>query len=284
MPKHLLIDGRNAIYRAVYAGLEDKKFQESKQDYFAIFLRFLNKYINTFKPSNVHIFWDDKRENLWRRKIYPEYKANRPPNEQVDPIIQRQVKVAISICRFIGFRQYYRETQEADDLIYAFCRSIVEDSVIVSSDSDMKQIPFYIKNTSVYNPLAKNAQDILNHNTPEINPIIMKSLVGDKSDNIEGYAGIGPTRGKMLVTEMAARKEFIEKSSNDKYKLNRLLVDLGLNPSLLDNMMYVERVMGTAPRFDFKQVVSLFREMNVTGMTQEVYHFIMPYAKLVNQN
>lgn len=284
MPKHLLIDGRNAIYRAVYAGLDDKKFQDSKKDYFIIFLRFINNYINTFKPSNVHIFWDDKRDNLWRRKIYPDYKANRPANEAVDPIIKRQVQNAVSICRCIGFRQYYRESQEADDLIYAFCRTIVEDSVIISSDSDMKQIPFYIKNTTVYNPLAKNAKDILKENMPDVNPIIMKSLIGDKADNIEGFTGVGPAKGKTLVTEMAARKEFMEKFDLQKYKMNRLLVDLGLNPSLLDNMLYVERVMGVTPKFDFKQVIVLLRDMKISGIMEEAHKYIMPYSRLVNQN
>lgn len=282
MPKHLLIDGRNAIYRAVYAGIDDKKFIESKKDPFAIFLRFINTYYNTFKPAQIHIFWDDKRDNLWRRKLYPDYKANRPANEIVDPIIKRQVGIAISVCKVMGFRQYFRHEQEADDLIYAFCRTIVEDSMIISSDSDLKQIPYYIKHTSLYNPLAKNAKDILAENIPEHNPIIMKSLTGDKSDNIDGFEGIGPVKGKAMVLEYAQRNEFLSKADLDKYKRNRLLVDLGLNPDLLENMLYVERIMAAKPSYDYKQVITVLRDMKVNGVIAETDKYVTPYAKLLH--
>ena len=69
---NLLIDGKNCIYRAIYAGLSDKKFVEKKYHPAVIFFRFITSYVYQYRPKNVHIFWDAPKETLWRKKSYPE--------------------------------------------------------------------------------------------------------------------------------------------------------------------------------------------------------------------
>ena len=68
-PRHMLIDGKNAIYRAIFAGYNDERFKKSGFDYFVITVRFISNYLTIFNPQSVHIFWDAPRENTWRRKF-----------------------------------------------------------------------------------------------------------------------------------------------------------------------------------------------------------------------
>ena len=289
--EHMAVDGKNALYRAVYAGINDERFKASGSDFFLIFIKFMNHYYSSFKPKQIHMFWDDRSANLWRRKIYPEYKATREPNETVDPIITRLTKVALAVCKSLGFRQYYREGQEADDLIYAFCRSTNEPTVVISSDSDLRQIPYNMGHATLYNPLSKErkqtGQVVLEGKLP-YDPAIYKALVGDKSDNVEGYYGIGPVKGKALTQDLAARMEYLksaitegkEPADGSKYRRNRLLIDLSLNPHLLDNLMYCEKQFANKPHFTYKDVIVKLRDMDVKGVINDADKYVIPFANL----
>lgn len=294
MYKHMLIDGRNALYRAIYAGIHDKRFIESGDDYFLIFLKFINHYCSSFKPKHIHLFWDDRRDKLWRTTIYPQYKGNRASVPEVDVILKRQITVALDVCRSLGFTQYFRETQEADDLIYAFCRSTTDKTIIISSDGDMKQIIYHMPHVDLYNPLSKERRinrTVAVDEKPEVDPIVFKSMVGDKSDNIDGYHNVGAVRGRQYTIDLLARLEFFksEKSiiaegaepiGDKQYKRNRLLVDLGLNPHLLDNMLYVERQMGSLPQFAYKDAITKLRKRQVSGVIELADKYVVPFANL----
>jgi 5'-3' exonuclease len=292
---HMLVDGRNALYRAIYAGINDDKFKESGADYFAIFTRFMYYYYNAFKPKNVHIFWDDKTENLWRTKLLPDYKGTRD-NSDISDLLNRQFKLVLDIGKFMGFRQYFRAAQEADDLIYAFCRTTKEPTIIVSSDGDMKQIPYWMDHVDLYNPITKGrSRGVKIEAVPGIDVTIMKSLTGDKSDNIKGYHMVGKVKGKLFTSNLIERNNFLasdkaiiledgnkKKVSSDTLKLNRQLIDLNLCPDLLDNMMYVEQRRTSKTVYSYKEIVTRLRDNSVKGVIDEADKYIVPFAKLAS--
>ena len=124
MHKHLLIDGRNIIYRAIYAGRSDNMFMMSGLDIFAVFARFIHYYQVQFRPKSIHIFWDDECSRLWRTKILPTYKGQRKDDDGAKKDVFHILKISLDLYKTLGIRQYFRHTQEADDLIYAFCSTI----------------------------------------------------------------------------------------------------------------------------------------------------------------
>lgn len=278
MYKHILIDGRNALYRAMYAGLSDKKFVESKHDISVIYFRLISSCINYFKTSNIHMFWDAPKSTVWRKSIYQEYKEGREPHAKhkevdVNAILNRNTEIIISLSKYVNCRSYLRETQEADDLIYAFCNLYQNDKIlIVSSDGDFKQIPFRHRSIDLYNPNKKN--EIVP--VEESDPIPIKCFMGEDTDNIDGYFKVGPVTAKRLVMDEILRNEFFQKHGNEKYDRNKKLIDLSIAPYLSENIEYIKNVMESPVTFDIKQIYSTIQKYKVKGLSGEINNCLLP--------
>jgi 5'-3' exonuclease len=61
----LLIDGRNLLYRAIYANLANKS---RGKHHFVVMMRFMRQLLE-LDPSAVMIFWDAPKNTLWRKKL-----------------------------------------------------------------------------------------------------------------------------------------------------------------------------------------------------------------------
>ena len=110
--KHMLIDGKNAVYRAIFAGYYDSRFRKTGYDYFVILVRFISNYIMLLKPESVHILWDASRNNIWRRELFPSYKDHRTAKYKeydfnVHEELAKQVRLAVTVFQFLNCRQYY---------------------------------------------------------------------------------------------------------------------------------------------------------------------------------
>jgi 5'-3' exonuclease len=294
----MLIDGKNNIYRSVFAGYADERFKSSGHDYFIIFLRFLSNYINKFRPKSVHMFWDAPIHTLWRKQLYPAYKEQRVDayNDyyglDVKSEIKRQMVVTIQMLKYLNVRQYFKDGQEADDLIYAFVHSnFNKQNLIVSSDGDFRQILFRFNNASMYNPLKKSGNGL--EDKPERDPVLIKSFIGDKSDNISGYYQIGKVKVKPLVDDLLARKRFFESdkaiatvngerkvAGDSVFNLNRLIIDLALCPSLHDNLAFVERKQTDKVSFDMKQLEDTIQRCKLRGVMSEINNLAVPFKHL----
>ena len=99
MYDHILIDGKNMLYGAIFAAHSDKKFKSSGHHSINIILHFLKYYMNKFQPNNFHVFWDARRDKVWRRKVAPEYKGNRDTQTQnKDVDITKQLAILTEVC------------------------------------------------------------------------------------------------------------------------------------------------------------------------------------------
>jgi 5'-3' exonuclease len=269
----LLIDAKNCLYRAAYAGSKDKKIGDT----IPIFFRFIASYISRFAPKSVHIFWDAPRETLWRKEYYQQYKEGR-----IHKILDLDVHISKSsvICKLLlehlGCRNYEVNRQEADDLIYAFCRLKCHKKIlIVSNDGDFKQIAYMFRNITLFNPLGKD--NCFYEGVDEIDPVDLRCLTGEVGDNIDGYKQIGPIRAKKLILDDHNRQEFFDARGAEQYMQNRLLIDLSISPYVRDNMLYILKQLSMETKCDLKNVMKIIRENRVSGMLGEMSSSMMTF-------
>jgi len=287
------------LYRAIFTADSDKRFCKSGHHTINIILHFMHYHYISFKPDRIHIFWDADRDKIWRKKYAPNYKENRKNNSRLQDISSRLTNIAtlcIILFDLIGFRQYYRTSMEADDLIYAFCRVNRDKKiVIVSSDGDLKQISYNFPNISIHNPQSKSKNKI--EPVPEIDPVIYKCFVGDKSDNIEGYYGIGDVRARVLCESIANMIKFFDSPKaiakvegekaiigEQRFRDNMRIIDLNLCPELLENALYIARRQVTEIKFDLKSVRKLIVKRKLRGVAADMDRYIVPFKKLVEDN
>ncbi len=273
----LLIDAKNALYRAVFAGKASTHAQ--KYHDFVIFLRQIAGWVNRYRPESVHVFWDAPRTTVWRRKALPTYK-DRPNNGYVDDISEELAictTVAKQFFANMNIRQFERKAMEADDLIYAAVTVLhPRSTVIVSSDSDMLQVPYMVSSCAVYDP-TKQEQVAM----PSVHPAIQKAITGDKSDAIDGYHGIGPKKSEAMLRNPVELFEFLRIAGPQKYYRNLLLIDLSLNPRLMSNKVYVQRKLSTKVAFNDKEINALVLKHRVNGLLAEFQNLIPPFRHLV---
>jgi len=270
----LLIDGRNLLYRAIYANLANKS---RGKHHFVVMMRFMRQLLE-LDPSAVMIFWDAPKNTLWRKKLYPPYKE-RTSKHRVDisEDLHKTQDIAKRMLDHIGVKQFYRDGQEADDLIYATCRTLYpKPIVIVSGDKDYQQVSWRMPGVKQFDAL-KNKMIT----TSDFDPVVAKSLAGDVSDNIEGYQGIGPVKSAAMARAISDRIEFLNTNGHSIYIRNLLLTDLSLCPDLLKNILYVHRELVVDAVHDKDKLFSMAEDLRVRGIITEYSDIILPFGHLL---
>ena len=170
------------------------------------FLVSLGYAIKILRPNKIIIVFDGKGGSLRRKKLFPEYKAQRNERKTLVSSIfgskkEEQEAISFEINRLALYLKalpvsvVVAENIEADDAIAYFCTDIFKDDnkVIMSSDKDFLQL--VNSNTEIWSPTKK-----ILYNEEKIkeeflfnseNFIIFKVLTGDNSDNIPGIKGLG---------------------------------------------------------------------------------------------
>jgi 5'-3' exonuclease len=241
-------------------------------------MRQLNRWMNNYRPDAVHIFWDAPRNTVWRRKGLVTYK-DRSTSQYVEDIsedLRTTTEIAQEFFAVMNVRQYSRKCMEADDLIYAATTVLhPKRTVIVSSDSDMIQIPFTFASATQYDPSKKEEVEV-----PATNPVWQKALVGDTADSIDGYYGIGPKKSAILLEDHRELRQFLEIKGSQIFYRNLLLIDLSLCPRLLHNKVYIQRRLAEPIRFCAKTINELIMRHKINGLLQEYNDLVLPFQKL----
>ena len=192
-----LVDGSGYIFRAYYALPSlTRKSDGCPTGAVYGFCNMLQKLLSDIERAggsgHIAILFDSSRKTF-RNKIYPDYKAHRPPPpEDLIPqfqLIQDAVnKFNISSIKMDGF--------EADDLIASYTRKSLEEGhevIIVSSDKDLMQL--IGDGVLLHDPLKgkmigrKEVHDKFGVYPEQV--VDLQSLAGDSSDNVPGVPGIG---------------------------------------------------------------------------------------------
>ena len=215
----LLIDGEHLLYRNIH---RFKTFTHNGNMTGGLygFVNSLNSLLQKRVPDEVIVCWRDRRENLWRREIYPEYKMSRSSQDVNFPQQLGWVTDLLGAC---GIKQLKVATQEGDDVLahIALKNKDVFDEIIISSgDKDLRQL---IDDEAGIKVLAEGAGKSILYNErkfkdeygfpPKDLPTYL-SLVGDKSDGVPGVLGIGT----MLAKKIMFKRYNIRQQTKKKYK------------------------------------------------------------------
>jgi 5'-3' exonuclease len=192
----LLIDFNNLLVRAWHAG--------APSEIHAVKSMFLTvaAAVRSLRPSGIVFCLDGGHDH--RAKLYPAYKAHRPPS---DPDLVRQRKLAIDAIDFAGLQLLRAEGFEADDVIATLAKrcGTVSDrpqqqAVILSSDKDLLSLGGHAK---VYHPWGAGkfvtAEDVLG--VPAGQVLDYLALCGDQTDGVPGVKGIGEKTALKLLSD-----------------------------------------------------------------------------------
>ena len=227
MKNILLLDGYNLIYRARYSGM-------NKGNHSTIFnfFRGIRPLVEKFNPDKVYFVLEGKP--VKRLNCDPNYKGQRTYEDKDDFNRQRNDIIDI-LKKFFPFTITRHKDYECDDIINHLASVTHKDDniTIISSDTDF--IQSVNENIKLYNPVRKNFIS-----STEYDYVSWKSLVGDKSDNIEGFKGIGDKKAKKLLMEQDKLEAFLSNEDNlKKYNRNKFMIKFHtLNKEEIENISY----------------------------------------------
>ena len=240
----LIIDGSSLLSTQFYGNLPREilfaKTAEEKEKFFykimqnskgvytnAVygFFRTLLRIMKEQKPSHLVVTWDISR-NTFRRKLYPEYKAQR--SETMLPL-KEQFELCQKALETVGVCQLMDENFEADDFSGTVA-TLFEREIpvrILTKDNDYLQLITDNTHLWLMHSTAKKTEELFakykidskTMNCPErcfeftpelvkqefgIRPESvpdLKALQGDSSDNIKGVPGVGEKAAAVLIAE-----------------------------------------------------------------------------------
>lgn len=197
-PTLYLIDGHALAYRMYYAltaGGGSQRWQTSKGEPTAGtygFARELFRIIEQEKPEYLAVAFDVGK--TFRDELFPAYKGTR---EKMPDDLRPQIERIRQMVDAFNIPRLEMEGYEADDVLGSVARIAAEQGLgvkIVTGDRDLLQL--VDKRTAVY--LAGDDQNYITEEDVVkklgVRPdqvVDYKALVGDKSDNIPGVAGVG---------------------------------------------------------------------------------------------
>ena len=219
MDKIILLDGNSLSYRAFYAmpALQNKSGLYTNSVYG--FTLMLERMLEDIKPKYALVAFD-KGKQTFRHKTYKDYKGTRDktPSELVE-----QFGYVRELLDSYGIKYEEHFDYEADDIIGSYAKLAEKaglEVIIISGDKDLTQLAS--DNITIY--YTRRGVTEVDHYTPEfinekygLSPeqiIDMKGLMGDKSDNIPGVAGIGEKTAIKLLAEYKTVENVLDNIDN----------------------------------------------------------------------
>ena len=170
------------------------------------FFRMVRNAVERHSPTHLIVTFDPPPPTF-RHKLYPDYKANRPPVpegllEDCERVRERLESLDVVFCTVQGY--------EADDVLGTLAtRASVSgfQTMILTSDLDLLQLVSPVTEVEVFSQYwAKRSFDVeaakrrFGGLAPENIPDY-KALAGDTSDNLPGVPGIGAVAATAVLGE-----------------------------------------------------------------------------------
>lgn len=202
-----LVDGSGYIFRAYHALPPLNRKSDGLQVNAVLgFCNMLWKLLRDMPPDNrpTHLaIVFDKSEVTFRNKLYPDYKAHRPPAP--DDLIPQFALIREAVRAF-DLPCLEQGGFEADDLIATYAREAGErgaTATIVSSDKDLMQL--VTDRVTMYDTMKDRrigiAEVIEKFGVPPEKVVEVQALAGDSTDNVPGVPGIGIKTAAQLIVE-----------------------------------------------------------------------------------
>ncbi len=201
MKELYLIDASAYIHRAFHAIAPLSAPDGAPTNAVFGFIRILQRVIREKSPDYIASAFDLKGPTF-RHRMYPQYKANRPP-------MAGELEVQIPFVReaVAGHRIKFLEQEgfEADDLIASAALSLRGEIkvIIVSGDKDLLQL--VDDRVSLWDPMNNRFFDVeaveKKYGISPARLLDYLALTGDSADNIPGVAGVGPKTAAALLRQ-----------------------------------------------------------------------------------
>src|SRR3982750_988297 len=222
-----LVDGSSYIFRAYHALPPLNRKSDALQVNAVLgFCNMLWKLLREMPPDNrpTHLaIVFDKSEVTFRNKLYPDYKAHRPPAP--DDLIPQFALIREAVRAFdlpcleqVGY--------EADDLIATYVRQACErgaSATIVSSDKALMQL--VTDCVTMYDTMKDRRigipEVIEKFGVPPEKVVEVQALAGDSTDNVPGVPGIGIKTAAQLIVEYGDLEQLLFRAGEIKQPKRR---------------------------------------------------------------
>ncbi len=223
-PPFILVDGSSYLFRAYHALPALTNSQGMATGAIVGVINMLHKLLKEYKPTYIGVIFDAKGDTF-RHRLYPEYKATRPPMpddlaEQIVPLHQ--------IIQAMGLPLIMVDDVEADDVIGTLAKQAKEKgwkTLISTGDKDLAQL--VDESTTLINTMQ---DELLNIDTVKekfkVRPdqiIDYLALMGDSADNIPGVPKCGKVTAIKWLTLYDNVEQLIIKADEIKGKIGESL-------------------------------------------------------------
>ena len=287
----LLVDGNNILHQSFHKFEKLKSTDGKPSGAIFGFFKSLHMYIDRFQPNDVYITFDNGHSPL-RDKLLPEYKEHRQNISYDRESLFAQKAVIMKILRMLRIKYLFDKNNstgfEGDDLLaYLYFKKISKECLvtIVSSDKDFNQL-LTTDRVKIFNPRKEeyvrqtNCESLFGYTPYET--VDYLSLVGDSSDDIPGFPGIGPVKARKFLDKWHSIAKYLELNADDKmkevYERNKQLIDLKW---FVDNhSLDLDKVLKTYTRrkINYEKFREVCIEYSFNSFMTDI--FIEPFKKL----
>jgi len=165
------------------------------------FLEFVYGLLRYENVGQIAFAFDESLKTSYRRDIYPEYKANRPPAPES---LRYQFRLCREFIDALGIHQQASSRYEADDLIGTWAAYLNRKSIpvnIITADKDLAQLVSdgdiwweYLRGEKFDNKKILKRFGVRPSQIAD-----QLAIAGDKTDNIPGVPGIGMSTAAKLL-------------------------------------------------------------------------------------
>lgn len=192
----ILIDGDIFAYRAAFS-CEDQDVEDALDKVDDLIQWSIYSCILEYDVEDYQVFLTGKGNFRYDIAVTHEYKGNRKDVEKpqhLEAIRKHMVK---------NWEAIVSKGEEADDLIGIAATEGGKESIIVSIDKDMLQIP-----CRHYNPNKKEFTVVDEFDGLKF--FYTQILTGDRADNIKGIYGVGPAKAKKMLADCKTEADLYE--------------------------------------------------------------------------
>lgn len=264
-----IIDGHAQIFRAYFAPfreLSSPSGEPTKATF--VFTQWLLNLISQRRPDYLAMVIDAGGDRVFRKEIYPEYKANRSaPADDFGPQVER----ILQIVRDAGIPVYGVPGFEADDVIATINRQLHDkgfDVVVVSKDKDLRQLigahtrMYDIQSDAFID--AKRMEEECGYTPAQA--VEVQTLTGDATDNVPGIPGVGEKTAAKLIQKYGSVEGVLQHVEELTPKLKENLKKHG-------EVLAISRKLVTLKddvELDFDPVCCEFKGVNTEGVRRHL--------------
>ncbi len=232
MKKFLLIDANSILNRAFYAIRPLTNQDGLNTNGIFGFLNILLKELEEEKPDLIACCFDVSRVTF-RTAMYGDYKGTR---KETPSELKEQFAPLKELLSAMNIPVLEKENYEADDIIGTLSRVCSEkgtECLILTGDKDdLQLVDEYVNVKLIITRMGKTETTRMDiaavaEKYDGLAPkdlIELKAIMGDKSDNIPGVAGIGEVGGLKLISEYKTLENIYENIDSVKESLRKKLL------------------------------------------------------------